>query len=147
MSTKVRVVADELNNIITETLNPEIGYVRLEQQVNSINGNWIKSQKRSCLIFGKYDDLKAFNLNPNQELDGKIVVEESFIPFNPNNAERELKMAGDTGIPCLVDGQPIYRRTRYTTNLTEQDVLIQHNNTEDIREAINAAKELSLVIQ
>ena len=93
------------------------------------------------------EDLKAFNLNPNQELDGKIVVEESFIPFNPNNAERELKMAGDTGIPCLVDGQPIYRRTRYTTNLTEQDVLIQHNNTEDIREAINAAKELSLVIQ
>ena len=58
MSTKVKVVADELNNIITQTLNPEIGYVRLEQQVNSINGNWIKSQKRSCIIFGKHDDLK-----------------------------------------------------------------------------------------
>ena len=147
MSTKVKVVADELNNIITQTLNPEIGYVRLEQQVNSINGNWIKSQKRSCIIFGKHDDLKAFNLNPNQELDGKIIVEESFIPFNPSNAEREIKMAGDTGVPCLVDGQPIYRRTRYTTNLMEQDVLIQHNNTEDIREAINASKELNIVLQ
>ena len=78
---------------------------------------------------------------------GQIIIEESFIPFNEKNAEREIKMAGDTGIPCLLDGQPIYRRQRYTTNMNEQDLLIQHNNTAQIKEAIDANKELNLILE
>ena len=147
MTTKVKVQADELGNVITPTANPEIGYIKLEQKSNIINGNWVKNQKKTCLIFGKFDELKEFNFKKDQELDGQIIIEESFIPFNEKNAEREMKMAGNTGVPCLLDGQPIYRRQRYTTNMNEQDILIQHNNTAEIREAIEANKELNLILE
>lgn len=147
MTTKVKVTSDELGNVITPTANPEIGYIKLEQKANIINGNWIKNQKKTCLIFGKFEDLQEFGFKKNDELDGNIIIEESFIPFNEKNAEKEMKMAGDTGVPCLVDGQPIYRRTRYTTNPSETDILIQHNNTTQIKEAIDANKELSLILE
>ncbi len=147
MTTKVKVQADELGNVITPTANPEIGYIKLEQKSNIINGNWVKNQKKTCLIFGKFEELAEFNFTKDQELDGQIIIEESFIPFNEKNAEREMKMAGNTGVPCLLDGQPIYRRQRYTTNMNEQDILIQHNNTAEIREAIEANKELNLILE
>ena len=147
MTTKVKVQADELGNVITPTANPEIGYIKLEQKSNIINGNWVKNQKKTCLIFGKFEELAEFNFTKDEELDGQIIIEESFIPFNENNAEREMKMAGSTGIPCLLDGQPIYRRQRYTTNMNEQDLLIQHNNTAQIKEAIDANKELNLILE
>jgi hypothetical protein len=147
MTTKVKVQADELGNVITPTANPEIGYIKLEQKSNIINGNWVKNQKKTCLIFGKFEELAEFNFTKDEELDGQIIIEESFIPFNENNAEREMKMAGSTGIPCLLDGQPIYRRQRYTTNMNEQDLLIQHNNTAQIKEAIEANKELNLILE
>ena len=147
MTTKVKVTADELGNVITPTANPEIGFIKLEQKSNIINGNWVKNQRKTCLIFGKFEELQDFDFKKDDELDGNIIIEESFIPFNENNAEKEMKMAGDTGIPCLVDGQPIYRRTRYTTNLSETDILIQHNNVAEIKEAIEANKELSLILE
>jgi len=147
MTTKVKVQADELGNVITPTANPEIGYIKLEQKSNIINGNWVKNQKKTCLIFGKFEELAEFNFTKDQELDGQIIIEESFIPFNENNAEKEMKMAGNSGIPCLLDGQPIYRRQRYTTNMNEQDLLIQHNNTAQIKEAIDANKELNLILE
>jgi hypothetical protein len=147
MTTKVKVQADDLGNVIIPTANPEIGYIKLEQKSNIINGNWVKNQKKTCLIFGKFEELAEFNFTKDQELDGQIIIEESFIPFNEKNAEREMKMAGNTGVPCLLDGQPIYRRQRYTTNMNEQDILIQHNNTAEIREAIEANKELNLILE
>lgn len=147
MTTKVKVQADELGNVITPTSNPEIGYIKLEQKSNIINGNWIKNQRKTCLIFGKFEELQDFGFKKDDELDGNIIIEESFIPFNENNAEKEMKMAGSTGIPCLLDGQPIYRRQRYTTNLNETDILIQHNNVAEIKEAIEANKELNLILE
>ena len=147
MTTKVKVTADELGNVITPTANPEIGYIKLEQKSNIINGNWIKNQRKTCLIFGKFEELQDFGFKKDDELDGNIIIEESFIPFNENNAEKEMKMAGSTGIPCLLDGQPIYRRQRYTTNLNETDILIQHNNVAEIKEAIEANKELNLILE
>jgi hypothetical protein len=146
MNTTVTVTADDLGNVITQTLNPEIGYIKLEQKAKSINGNWIKNQKRTALIFGKMEDLTALDFKANQQLEGKIIVEESFIPFNVNNAERDIKMAGQTGIACHVDGQPIYRRQRYTNNCNEHDSYIQHSNTEEIKEALDAMKSLNFVL-
>lgn len=146
MNTKVTVTADELGNVICASLNPEIGYIKLEQQVNSFNGNWVKNQKRTALIFGKIEDLRLLDLTANQQLDGKIIIEESFVPFNVKNAEREMKMAGETGIHCHVDGQPIYRRSRYTKNINEHDTFIQHTNTEEIKEALAAMKSVNVVL-
>lgn len=144
---KVTVTADELGNVITQSLNPDIGYVRIEQQIKTIGlNNWVKNEKRSALIFGKIEDLQAFGFKENQELDGKIIVDESLQPFNPATAEREMKMAGNTGIYCRVDDQPIYRRTRFTTNMDDQDTLIQHTNVDEIREAIAAMNEIQKAV-
>jgi hypothetical protein len=140
---KVTVVADDLGNVITQSLNPEIGYIRIEQHLRTIGlNNWVKNEKRSALIFGKIEDLQNFDFKANQELDGRIIVEESLQPFDPAKAEREMKMAGSTGVYCRVDDQPIYRRTRYSTSALDQDTLIHHTNTDEIREALALVKDL-----
>lgn len=144
---KVRVTADELGNVITQSLNPEIGYIRIEQQLHTIGlNNWVKNERRSALIFGNIKDLAVLNFKKDQLLDGKIVVDESLQPFNPETAEREMKLAGSTGVVCRVDDQPIYRRTRYTMNMDEQDTLIQHNNTEEIKEALSSLKAIDKLV-
>lgn len=147
-SGKIRVTADELGNVITQSLNPEIGYVRIEQHINTIGlNNWVKNERRSALIFGKIEDLKNLNFKKDQLLDGKIIVEESLQPFTSSLAEREMKMAGSTGIVCRVDDQPIYRRTRYTMDVNEQDTLIQHTNTDEIRDALASMKAVDAIVK
>lgn len=144
---KVRVTADELGNVITQSLNPEIGYIRIEQQLHTIGlNNWVKNERRSALIFGNIKDLAVLNFKKDQLLDGKIVVDESLQPFNPETAEREMKLAGSTGVVCRVDDQPIYRRTRYTMNMDEQDTLIQHTNTDEIKEALSSLKAIDNLV-
>jgi hypothetical protein len=64
---------------------------------------------------------------------------ESFQPFNQENPDRDLKIAGDTGVICRVDDEPIYRQTFYTTNENAVDELIMHTNANEIRE-VQAAK-------
>ena len=65
---------------------------------------------------GLVEDLKEMNLYAGQGLDGKIIIEESLEPFNKKNPERDLKVAGETGIVCTLGGLPIYRRTKFTFN-------------------------------
>jgi len=107
---KVHVTADQDGNIIgVSQNNPEYGYVRVEQIATTINTEgWLRRAKRSALIKGKVEDLMATGFRKDQELPGKIIVIESHVPFNPENPERDLKIAGDTGIVCRVDDQPIY---------------------------------------
>ena len=59
-------------------------------------------------------------------------------PFSKNDPDRDYKIAGDTGIICCRDGEPIYRKAFYSMDPTEQDVLIAHTNGNAIREANGA---------
>jgi len=133
---KVKVTADENGNIIGRSQNnPEFGYIRVEQQVTQINQEgWLRRATRSALIKGRVDDLVAASFTAGQELPGKIVVRESFEPFNPQNPDRDLKMAGTTGVICRVGDQPIYRQSFYVTDDTASDELIMHDNREEIRQ-------------
>jgi hypothetical protein len=81
------------------------------------------------------DDLQSLNLNESTPLNGKIIVKESVTPFSNNDPDRDLKIAGETGIICSVDDQPIYRKTFFVADTTAQDVLIAHTNGDAIREA------------
>ena len=141
-NSKVVVAADKNGNVIgVSTNNPEYGYVRIEQTSVTINNDgWLRNSKRSALLKGKMEDLLALNLKEGQELPGKIVVVESLTPFNPANPDRDLKIAGDTGIICRVDDQPIYRQTFYTMNPNAYDELITHNNSEEIKDVMSAQK-------
>jgi len=141
---KVVVTADTNGNVIgISKNNPEYGYVRVEQNVTQVNDRgWLRNVKRSALIKGKVNDLVEAGLTAGKELNGKIIVVESFQPFNPENPDRDLKIAGDTGIICRVDDEPIYRQTFYTTNVNAVDELIMHTNAEEIREVQAAQRSI-----
>jgi len=136
MTSKVTVKADEHGNVIVVSQNnPEYGSIRVEQSSHQINSKgWLKLTKRSAFIKGLVTDLVAADFKAGQQITGKIVVKESFTPFNPTNPERDLKIAGDTGIICRVDDQPIYRQSFFTSDNNATDELITHTNTEEIRE-------------
>ena len=137
MQNKVNIVADDMGNIIRQSSNnAEFGHIRLEQQrVVFGNSGWVKSTNRSTLLHGKMDDLQNLQLSVNTPLTGKIIVKESLTPFSNNDPDRDLKIAGETGIICAVDGEPIYRKTFFVADATAEDVLIAHTNGDAIREA------------
>lgn len=136
-NSKVTVQSDEQNNVIRVSKNnPEFGYIRVVQDrvLFSSNG-WVNNKQLSTLIQGKVEDLQTLGFKANQQLDGKIVTKEQLTPFNESDPDRDLKMAGDTGIVCSKGGEPIYRRTNFTTDTTAQDSLVAHDNADDIRAA------------
>lgn len=141
MNSKVRVVADKNGNVITVSSNEEFGYIRVVQDTTNFTAKgWIEERQLSALVHGRLEMLLKQNFSEGQELNGKIVVKESLTPFDGSTDDRDLKYAGATGIPCLLDDQPIYRRTFYTENQQEESELVQHNNSEMIRERIAEMK-------
>jgi hypothetical protein len=145
---KIKVVADSATgNAVSSKDGSEWGYVRLEQVRTVINKNGFTDKKVvSMLLKGKVEELSANGYYVGQELPGTLIVEESLMPFDTASPERDLKVAGDTGIICKKGDNPIYRKTFYTPIDNAQDIqLIQHTNTEELREAWAAqtAKPLS----
>ena len=149
MQNFVNVIGDEMGNVITPSSNnDEYGYVRVEQKAATINTEgWVKVSKRSAIIKGKIEDLKQFGFQKDKTIPGKIIVKESFVPFNIINPERDLKYAGDTGVVCRVDDQPIYRKTVYSTSSNATDITIQHTNIDELKEAYIAQSAVSSAIK
>lgn len=143
----VKVKADKNKNVITvNENNPELGWITLEQEVFQINDKgWLKGTTRTALVHGKMSDLARAGYREGTTLPGKLVITESLTPFNTENPDRDLKIAGATGVICRVDDQPIYRRAFYTTNINAFDEFITHNNTEEIKEVMEAQKMLNIL--
>jgi hypothetical protein len=146
MESKVKVVADPATgSVVHGSNNEDFGYIRLEQVRTVIDekSQFLKRKVLSTLIHGEISALRECGYYAGQELPGKILVEESFEPFNSKNPERDLKIAGQTGIVCLgrdEDGtvKPIYRRHVYSPNPAKQDVTKDHINKEEIKAAFAA---------
>lgn len=136
----VTITADDAGNVINVSQNnPEYGYIRVEQITTQINDEgWLKTVRRSALIKGRMDDLLKTNYTEDMEIPGKIVVRESLTPFNTENPDRDLKIAGNTGVICRIGDEPIYRQTFFTTNLNAQDEFIMHDNKEEIKDVQSA---------
>ena len=147
MSTTVTVTADATGNVIgVSQNNPEYGYIRVEQIATQINDEgWLKTVRRSALIKGRVQDLIDTKYDADTEISGKIVVRESLVPFNSENPDRDLKVAGSTGVICRIGDQPIYRQTFFTTNLNAQDEFIMHDNKDEIKEVQEAQREISVL--
>jgi hypothetical protein len=138
MQNQVNIIADDMGNVIRQSnTNSEFGYVRLQQKrvTFGTNSSFVKSSNLSTLIHGKLEDLQEMNWKADQKLAGKIQVREQLEPFSSNDPDRDYKYAGDTGIICCVDGQPIYRKTFFTPDVNAGDILLTHTNGADIREA------------
>ena len=141
-SSKVRISPDEQGNAIRVSKNnPEFAHMRATQEkVDFSASGWVNRKVFSSLIHGKTEDLQEMGFKAGEELPGNIVVMESFEPFNSNNPERDLKIAGDTGIVCKGLGEggevrDIYRTTKYDATGMLQSVTIPHINGDEIREA------------
>ena len=138
MNSTVKVVADATTGAVVKISenNPVFASVRVEQTRMIIgNNNFIERKNVSALLQGSTADLTLMGFYAGQELPGTIVIEESMTPFNKKTPERDLKVAGDTGIICTVGGQPIYRRAVYSSASNAQDTLIKHDNVEQLRTA------------
>jgi hypothetical protein len=141
---KVKITADKNGNIITiSENNPEYGWIFVEQIASQFENGWMKNVVRKARINGKKNELVEAKFTKGQELPGKIIVLESLVPFNNEEPDRDLKVAGKTGVICRYDDQPIYRQSYYTTNLNSYDELINHTNRDEIREVMLAQKMLS----
>lgn len=150
MNSKVIIVADATTGsvIYTSANNPDFGYVRLQQVRSIINDNGFLSRNvMSALIKAPVDILKEMNYQAGQVLNGQIIIKESLTPFNKKDPDRDLKVAGKTGIVCRVDDQPIYRKTVYSTSSNATDITIQHTNIDELKEAYIAQSAVSSAIK
>ena len=139
MNTKVKVVGDAQGNVINQSSNPLYGHVKVVQIRTMFDDNgFMRARPVNALIHGTVEDLKLAGYRAGQELPGTVVIQESLEPFNEKNPERDLKIAGKTGIICSVEGNPIYRKTVYSPFSNAEDTLIQHDNVEALREAYTA---------
>ncbi len=136
MKKSVIVTAIEGNVINKSKNNPDYGYIRVEQTRMAVDEmGFARKQTLSALISGTVETLQSFGWTLGQEIEGSIVVKESMKPFNKKNPDADLKIAGETGIVCEVNGAPIYRKNFYSTSDTAEDVLIAHTNGAEIKAA------------
>ena len=135
MKSAVKVTGDAAGNVVITSENPEFSYIRLEQKklvVNDVTG-FMDTKNVTALLHGKTVQQKDLGLKVGDEMEGKIITRESLVPFDKKNPERDIKVAGDTKVVLTVNGQPIYRKSFYTTDMSKSDELIQHDNVEAIR--------------
>jgi hypothetical protein len=138
MNSKVIVLADEATGAVINISenNPDYGYVRVSQVRTVVDDNgFLRRKQITALMPALTEDLQQMHLFAGQQLEGKIVVEESLEPFNNKNPERDLKVAGETGIVCTLGGFPIYRRTKFSFDATSSDISVKHDNVEELRSA------------
>jgi hypothetical protein len=137
MDSKVKVTADKAGNVIVKSSrNTDFGHIRVEQTRMVVEENgFARKKKLSALIPGTIEDLKAFGWTAGEQVEGKIVVKESLNPFNKRDPERDFKIAGKSGIICTIDESPIFRKHFFTLSSTSNDVLIAHDNEDEIKAA------------
>lgn len=142
-NSKVQIIADEMGNKIRVSKNnPEYAHVRIVQEKTWIApSGWVRKREMSTLLHGTVDDLKDVGISKMKYLPGQIVIKEQCEPFNEDNPDRDLKMAGDTGVICCRHGEPIYRKCFYDATCTDTDELVNHTNSSDIKKANKSDSE------
>lgn len=138
ISSKVKIVLTSDDQIVTPSLNnPEYGYIQVEQSLFDFNPQgFVVPRRRVAMIIGKLIHLDLLRLTPDYEFSGKIVVEETLTPSDPNDSMKNIKRAFAMGPICRVDDSPIYRRSYYTEDIYKEDILIPHTNGDEIKRAI-----------
>lgn len=135
MNSNVIVAADAAGNVVVQSKNnPEYGHIRVEQTRMMIDDTgFARVNKISALVPGTVKDLVLFGWKEGQEVSGHIVVKESFTPFNKNEPDRDLKIAGDSGVVCTRNGKDIYRKHIFTLANNPEDQSIPHDNGDEIK--------------
>jgi hypothetical protein len=146
MKSKVKVTADKAGNVISVSKNnPEWGHIRVEQTRMVVNDKGFATATRvSALIPGKVEELAAFGFTAGQELGGTIFIKEQTNPFNVETPERDLKVAGTSGVICKIGDQAIYRKNFYSENPEKLDETVEHTNKDEITAAYEAVRSTAM---
>jgi len=146
MKSKVKVTADKAGNVISVSKNnPEWGHIRVEQSRMVIDERgFARTTRISALIPGEVAALASFGFTAGQELPGTIYVKEQTSPFDTKTPERDLKIAGATGVICKIGEEYIYRKNFYSENPDKADETIEHTNPQEILDAYAKLKESAI---
>ena len=138
----VKVTAKD-GKVIHESENPEYGYIRVEQKQQDFKDGFVNVSDLSALIIGKIKVLENLKWKEGDELPGKIKIVESMEPIskNPKYQDRDLKIHSKVGIPFTKNGEPIYRKHFYTTDPNAPDIRIEHDNDDEIAQALEEYSE------
>jgi len=132
----VIVAANKAGHVINVSKkNEDYGFIKLTQDIIVVKDTFVDRKQRSALLTGRIEVLQSMNLSGGDEIQGKIIVLESLVPFARVNQERDLKIAGDTNICCSIGGEPIFRKTFYVTDENAKDEFIKHDNSDEIMTA------------
>ena len=130
----------ETGLIITPSVNkPEIGTIRIDQEVSVFNKGFFAIQKRTAFVRGRITDLESKNLKDGSTLDGKIIRKESFEPFYEN---QEPKINPQTNEVVLTDGRPTYLEFEYTEDKNASDHWVAESN--EVAETADILAEQSM---
>jgi hypothetical protein len=142
MKSKVKVTADKAGNVISVSKNnPDWGHIRVEQTKMLVDERgFARTTRISALIPGEVKDLASFGFTEGQELAGTIYVKEQTNPFDKVTPERDLKIAGSTGIICKIGNESIYRKNFYSENVEKADETIEHTNKAEIIDAYETTR-------
>lgn len=145
----VTVLGDDMGSVlhISEN-NPKYSFVRVMQKnvVTYSRLGWERYSDRYAIIPGEFEKQQG-RYHAGQELPGKLIVLEQLHPFSDGDYHGDIKIAGATGVVCRYYDQPIYRKVVYTEDMSRRDELIQHTNTDEIKEAQAAQASLRELIQ
>lgn len=149
MLSKVYVTANEAGQVVIPSKdNSNYGHIRVEQKRTVITDKgWVRSKVLSALMHGTVEELESLGFVAGEILPGKIVIKESLTPFNTKEPSVDFKIAGKTGIVCMVNEQPIYRKCFYNQSGTDTDDTISHTNGDMIRQANMKFAETEEVVE
>lgn len=143
MTETVKVLSSPLGEVIRVSRNPGYGFIVVSQLrcLFDQKGS-VRQHNITACVMGPIHTLEELKWQPNQVLPGKIVIHEATAPFRNTNPMIDLKFADRTlGLVCTVGGLPIYRKTYYSVSDTVDDVLVPHDNGNDIHKIRTLAHE------
>jgi hypothetical protein len=125
--------------------NPMMGYVGFYQlgALATQNKRLDLEIEHWAISIGRTEKFEA-KYSAGQILPGRIAIEETFDAPNPEDTAQDLKFLSaackEAGVPCTKDGKDIYQIKWYDPTGTAPDVLIAHDNQEEINEVNLEAK-------
>ena len=136
-------------NFVALENDAKVSWTRVEEVRRefreSVSGVRLEKHVRSAIISVPTEDVADIVAMWAQDgIPGRIYVTEmvhadlpSSFTIDPDDKVRDIskyeKIAGDTKIPCTLDGEQIYRFAKYDPSGLKEDTLIQHDNGDAIR--------------
>lgn len=154
---KVTITADKTGKVFTLNVNadgsPKLdskgrrnGFIRVENPEKisldfSYNGENVKRGQSTLISMTEEAFLKNEKFyKAGTEIDGQVIVKETTESGLPGY-KAKMAGSGENALPCLLGGAQIYRRTEFTSNVSAEDVLIAHDNSEAIKAAAKASAQ------